>query len=71
MTTRFDYRRILQRLQETGYAGFFAIEYVWTEWQNLNETDNVCETILMRDFVRATLAGEAFAAPAARAERLP
>jgi sugar phosphate isomerase/epimerase len=66
-----DYRRILQRLQETGYAGFFAIEYVWTEWQHLNETDNVCETILMRDFVRATLAGEAFTAPAARAERLP
>ncbi len=65
-----DYRRILQRLQETGYTGFFALEYVWTPWQNLNETDNVCETILMRDFVRATLAGEPFTAPAARAERL-
>ena len=46
-------------------------EYVWTEWQHLNETDNLCETILMRDFVRATLAGEPFTAPAARAERLP
>jgi sugar phosphate isomerase/epimerase len=66
-----DYRRILQRLQETGYAGFFAIEYVWTDWQHLNETENICETILMRDFVRATLAGEPYSPPAARAEMLP
>jgi hypothetical protein len=58
-------------LQETGYSGFFSIEYVWTEWQNLNETDNVSETILMRDFVRATLAGQPYAPPAARAEGLP
>ena len=66
-----DYRRILQRLQECGYAGYFSIEYVWTEWQSLNETENLCETILMRDFVRATLAGEPFTPPASRAEMLP
>ncbi len=66
-----DYRRILQRLQETGYAGFFSIEYVWTEWQQLNETENISETILMRDFVRATLAGKPYTPPAARAETLP
>jgi sugar phosphate isomerase/epimerase len=66
-----DYRRILQRLQETGYAGFFSIEYVWTDWQQLNETENICETILMRDFVRATLAGEPYSPLAARAEMLP
>jgi sugar phosphate isomerase/epimerase len=66
-----DYGRILQRLQETSYAGFFSIEYVWTEWQQLNETENICETILMRDFVRATLAGQPYTPPAARAEVLP
>jgi sugar phosphate isomerase/epimerase len=66
-----DYARILQRMQDTGYAGYFSIEYVWTDWQNLNETDNVCETILMRDFVKATLEGRHFTPPGARAEALP
>jgi sugar phosphate isomerase/epimerase len=66
-----DYARIIKRLQETGYAGFFSIEYVWTDWQNLNQTDNVCETILMRDFVRATLAGEPYAPSPGRVESLP
>jgi hypothetical protein len=54
-----------------GYRGFFSIEYVWTDWQNLNQTDNVCETILMRDFVRATLAGEPYTPPSGRVESLP
>jgi hypothetical protein len=62
---------VIQRLQETGYAGFFSIEYVWTDWQNLNQTDNVCETILMRDFVRATLAGDNYTPSAGRTESLP
>ena len=66
-----DYGRILQRLQETSYAGFFSIEYVWTEWQHLNETDNLCETILMRDFVRATLCQLPRARRGSRAVRRP
>lgn len=66
-----DYARIIQRLQETGYKGFFSIEYVWTDWQNLNQTDNICETILMRDFVRATLAGEPYTPSSGRVEALP
>jgi sugar phosphate isomerase/epimerase len=66
-----DYARVIHRLQETGYSGFFSIEYVWTDWQNLNQTDNVCETILMRDFVRATLAGERYTPSAGRVESLP
>ena len=66
-----DYARVLKRLQETGYGGFFSIEYVWTDWQNLNQTDNVSETILMRDFVRATLAGEPYTPSSGRVEALP
>jgi sugar phosphate isomerase/epimerase len=66
-----DYARIIRRLQETAYAGFFSIEYVWTDWQNLNQTDNVSETILMRDFVNATLAGQPYTPAAARFESLP
>jgi len=66
-----DYARVLHCLQKMGYGGFFSIEYVWTDWQNLNQTDNVCETILMRDFVRATLAGEPYTPPSGRIESLP
>ena len=66
-----DYARVIKRLQETGYPGYFSIEYVWTDWQNLNQTDNVSETILMRDFVRATLAGQPFTPSSGRVESLP
>jgi sugar phosphate isomerase/epimerase len=44
-----DYRRVLQRMKEIEYPGFFAIEYVWIDWEGCNETDNVSETILLRD----------------------
>jgi sugar phosphate isomerase/epimerase len=51
-----DYRRIIRRMQEIGYPGYFGIEYVWQEWQGLNRCENVCETILFRDFARSVLA---------------
>jgi sugar phosphate isomerase/epimerase len=44
-----DYRRVLQRMKEVKYSGYFAIEYVWIDWEGCNETDNVSETILLRD----------------------
>ena len=51
-----DYRRIIRRMQEIGYAGFFAIEYSWQEWQGCNRTENTCETIQFRDLARAAIA---------------
>jgi sugar phosphate isomerase/epimerase len=51
-----DYPRIVRRLREIGYAGYFGIEYTWSDWQNCNRTDNVSETIRFRDLARATLA---------------
>jgi sugar phosphate isomerase/epimerase len=51
-----DYRRVLSRMLEIGYAGYFAIEYVWQDWQGCNRTENTCETIQFRDMARATLA---------------
>ncbi len=44
-----DYRRVLQRMKEVEYPGYFAIEYVWIDWEGCNETDNISETILLRD----------------------
>lgn len=48
-----DYGRVLDRMRETGYPGYVGIEYTWTEWERCNETDNLSETILWRDFVRS------------------
>jgi sugar phosphate isomerase/epimerase len=51
-----DYRRVIERMHEIGYAGYFAIEYVWIDWQGCNQTENTCETIQFRDLARATVA---------------
>jgi sugar phosphate isomerase/epimerase len=48
-----DYRRVVERMKEIGYRGYFAIEYVWMDWQGCNRTENTCETALYRDLVRA------------------
>ena len=45
-----DYAHILEVMQRTGYAGYLGIEYVWLDWEHCNEVDNLCETILFRDF---------------------
>jgi sugar phosphate isomerase/epimerase len=52
-----DYRRVITRMQEIGYDGYFAIEYVWLDWQDCNRTENTCETIQFRDLARAVIAG--------------
>ena len=46
-----DYGRILKVMKKTGYRGYVGLEYVWTEWENCNEVDNLSETILYRDFI--------------------
>ncbi len=48
-----DYARVLRAMDETNYRGYVGVEYVWTEWERCNEVDNLSETILMRDFLRA------------------
>lgn len=54
-----DYHRILRRLQELDYPGYFGIEYTWSDWQNCNHTDNVSETIRFRDLAREVLGEKA------------
>ncbi len=51
-----DYGRIIDRMGEIGYDGYFAIEYVWQDWEDTNKNENVCETILFRDFARQRFA---------------
>jgi len=47
-----DYGRVLEAMRASRYAGYLGIEYVWIDWEHCNESDNLSETILFRDFLR-------------------
>ncbi|MCX6895297.1 MAG: sugar phosphate isomerase/epimerase [Verrucomicrobia bacterium] len=47
-----DFPEILRRLRAANYAGWFCLEYVWVDWEGCNRTDNVSETLLLRDLLR-------------------
>ena len=58
LQTRFadntiDYRRVVEVARAHNYQGWLGLEYVWQDWEHCNECDNVSETILFRDFLRA------------------
>jgi sugar phosphate isomerase/epimerase len=53
-----DFEAVVRDLRATDYDGYLAVEYVWTEWEHCNECDNISETILLRDRLRASVAGE-------------
>ncbi len=44
-----DFSGMMARLFQNRYCGALAVEYVWTEWQGCNRTDNLSETILLRE----------------------
>ena len=50
-----DFERMLDVAPETGYDGDVGLEYLWIDWEHLNECDTVSETILLRDRLRAKL----------------
>ena len=47
-----DYRRVYRAMLKAGYRGWIGIEYVRTDWERCNESDNLSETILYRDLFR-------------------
>jgi len=47
-----DYPTIAKKMMETGYQGFFGIEYVWTKWEDCIRTDNVSESIMLLELIR-------------------
>ena len=50
-----DYARVLTAMRSCRYSGYLGIEYVWIDWEHCNESDNLSETILFRDFLRAQM----------------
>ena len=45
---QIDFAGIVRRLTEMRYSGFFALEYVYINWEGCNRTDNLSETLLLR-----------------------
>jgi hypothetical protein len=58
-----DFERMVDVAVAAGYDGFFGLEYVWLDWEHCNECDNLSETILLRDRLRAKLAGQPWTYP--------
>ncbi len=50
-----DYGRVLEAMRATDYEGYLGVEYVWVDWEHCNEVDNLSETILFRDLLRASM----------------
>lgn len=46
-----DYAKVVRVMRATGYCGYIGIEYTWNEWENCNRTDNLSETILLRNLI--------------------
>jgi sugar phosphate isomerase/epimerase len=44
-----DFAAILRELKRLNYCGYICLEYVWVDWEGCNRTDNVAETILLRE----------------------
>jgi sugar phosphate isomerase/epimerase len=59
-----DFERMVATMLAAGYDGDIGLEYLWIDWEHLNECDTVSETILLRDLLRAKLAGEPWEYPA-------
>jgi sugar phosphate isomerase/epimerase len=49
-----DFHGMLSRLKRLDYSGFLALEYVWVNWKECNRTDNVSETLLLRQFLESS-----------------
>lgn len=46
-----DFGAIIRGLHETGYAGRLCLEYVYVDWEGCNRTDNVSETIKLKQLL--------------------
>lgn len=53
-----DFFRLVRSLAGLGYRGWICVEYVWMQRWDCNRVDNLSETILLRDRLRAAI-GEA------------
>lgn len=48
-----DFPAILRKLREADYRGYLCLEYVYVNWAGCNRTDNLSETLRLRDLLEA------------------
>ena len=48
-----DYARVVKTMRRENYRGYVGLEYVWQDWEHCNESDNLSETVLFRNFLRS------------------
>jgi len=48
-----DFADLVKKLTAQAYSGWYAVEYVWIDWEHCNEVDNLSETILLRDLLQS------------------
>ena len=52
-----DYERVVEKMHESAYQGYVGIEYVWIDWEGMNEVDNISETIRLKSLIAAHASG--------------
>lgn len=52
-----DFERVINQLSAVHYESWVAVEFVWTDWEDCNQCDNISETILLRDRLAAAIEG--------------
>ena len=46
-----DYARIAELLLQNAFSGSICLEFVWNEWEGMNQVDTISETILLRKVI--------------------
>lgn len=50
-----DFARVVEHIMAAGFSGSICMEYCYIDWENCNRTDNVSETLLLREYLRGLL----------------
>lgn len=46
-----DFTTALKGLKEASYQGSICLEYVYVDWEGCNRTDNVAETLQLKELL--------------------
>jgi len=46
-----NYPAIIRQLIDRQYKGWIGLEYIWIEWEQCNDVDNISESIRLRDMI--------------------
>ncbi len=48
-----DFKAVVEGMAKCDYQGFLCLEYVWVDWEGCNRTDNIAETLLLRQQIES------------------